>query len=127
MGSTTGIADATGIDRRRLHQDLLTVQQRLAEVRATAESHDGLISATVGGRGELLELALDPRIYRDPDSRALAREITDTIHRARKLAADQAFALTRRVLAPGADRAETDLGFDPLLQHLDRETRRGGW
>lgn len=101
---------------RHLRDGLRTVQERLADVRETAESDDGLIRATVGGRGEVLDLDLDPRIYREPDSRALATAITATIRRARQRAADRAAAHTRHVLAPGGDPA-----FDPLLHRLDRD------
>ncbi|MDG4831849.1 YbaB/EbfC family nucleoid-associated protein [Solwaraspora sp. WMMD1047] len=117
----TSVPLPVGPDRKRLHADLLTIQRRIGEVRVTAESDDGLVTATVGGRGELVELALDPRVYRDPDSRLLARLITETIRRAGALAADQVFALSRAVLAPRANRADTDLGFDVVLRQLERE------
>ncbi|WP_158848873.1 YbaB/EbfC family nucleoid-associated protein [Saccharothrix deserti] len=61
---------------RRLADDLRAVQQGvqqgMAEIRATADSPDGLITATVGGRGELLDLEPNPRVYRD--SAAVGRQ-----------------------------------------------------
>jgi DNA-binding protein YbaB len=93
----------------------------MAEVRASAESPDGLITATVGGRGELLELTLDPRIYREHDSRALSRRILDTVKEAADLARAQVVALTRHLIPPEA----TDPRFDPLLSDLDRLARGG--
>jgi DNA-binding protein YbaB len=103
---------------RHLRSGLRTVQDQLADVRATAESDDGLITATVGGRGELLTLDLDPRIYRTPDSRALATAITTTIRRARREAADRAATLTRRALS-----RDDDPAFDPLLRRLERDIK----
>ena len=66
----------------RMARDVRSLRARLGEIRAGAESDDGLITAVAGGSGQLLELRLDPRIYRAPDSAGLARAITDTIHEA---------------------------------------------
>src|SRR4051812_40181107 len=57
----------------RLRSGRDDMQRQLPELRVTAESDDGLIRATVGPRGELLDLRLDHRIYRDMDADALAR------------------------------------------------------
>ncbi|ONI67114.1 hypothetical protein BWI15_28515 [Kribbella sp. ALI-6-A] len=111
------------LDHERLRTNLLTVQQELGRVRATADSDDGLVSATVGGRGELLDLVLDPRIYRSTDSTALAETILGTVRDAVELAADEAFELTRDVLSAKATRDRADLAFDPLLEQLDRGGR----
>jgi DNA-binding protein YbaB len=69
-------------DLPALRCDLLRSQARLREVRETATSPDGLVTATVGGRGELLELRLDERVFRRSDSRWLAGAIVTTAHRA---------------------------------------------
>ncbi|RKR91879.1 DNA-binding protein YbaB [Micromonospora pisi] len=103
----------------RFAEDLRAVQRGMAEVRASAESSDGLITVTVGGRGELLELALDPRIYREHDARALSRRILDTVREASGLAHAEVVALTRHLMPPEA----TDPNFDPLLADLDRMAR----
>jgi hypothetical protein len=110
---------APRIDHGQLRTNLLTIQQELGKVRATADSDDGLITATAGGRGELIELELDPRIYRTTDAGALAQNIVDTIRQAVELAADEAFVLTREVLSPKATRAAADLAFDPVLNLLE--------
>jgi hypothetical protein len=67
----------------------------------------------------LIELELDPRIYRTTDAGALAQNIVDTIRQAVELAADEAFVLTREVLSPKATRAAADLAFDPVLNLLE--------
>ncbi|GAA4523828.1 YbaB/EbfC family nucleoid-associated protein [Amycolatopsis samaneae] len=108
-----------------LAEDIRTTQRRMAEIRATAESDDGFISVTVGGAGELLELWLDPRIYRAPDSVALARDLTDTIHRAVERSQEQGIAIVASFLPEGATPGTTDLRFDPLLLELDRQTGGG--
>ncbi|UQS24716.1 YbaB/EbfC family nucleoid-associated protein [Amycolatopsis thermalba] len=87
---------------RRLRDDLLEIRARIADVTATADSPDGLISATVAGRGELTELHLDPRLFRSPDSKALAASILDTIRDAVDDSREQITEITREYLPPGA-------------------------
>lgn len=107
------------IDLDGFRDGLLEVRRRLADVRATAESDDGLVAATVGGRGELLELTLDPRVYRTTDARALADDILGTVRRAAAIARDEVYAITKDSLPPHRDPADVDLGFDPVLHRLD--------
>lgn len=113
------------VDYERLADEVKTIQRELAEVRATAESDDGLVRAVVGGRGEVIELDLDPRIYRTADSAALAKTITATIHRAVARAQAEVFPLVRRFLPADATPKTADLDFDPFLTSLDRAAGRG--
>lgn len=114
------------IDYQRMADEFRTIQQRMAELTATAESDDGLITATVGGAGELLELELDPRIYRVADSAALAAAITGTVRRAAESAKQQGFDLVRSFLPPTSTPDTADLRFDPLLHGL-AEKSTGEW
>ncbi|PRX47020.1 DNA-binding protein YbaB [Prauserella shujinwangii] len=102
----------------RLRDDLLEIRARIADIEVTADSPDGLISATVVGRGELSDLYLNPRIYRTKDSRALARAIVDTIADAVARSHDELFELTRRYLPPTAKRDSTDVHTDAFLHQL---------
>ncbi|OXM45629.1 YbaB/EbfC family nucleoid-associated protein [Amycolatopsis alba] len=119
MGGTVKTSGNRYDDYRRMAEELRAAQDRIARLRATAESDDGLISATVGGYGELVELVLDPRVYRAPDSVALARSVKDTIHRAAERAQEQCAALLAGHVPenPGA----ADLRFGPALRQLDRQ------
>ncbi|GAB3728241.1 hypothetical protein GCM10027598_48500 [Amycolatopsis oliviviridis] len=116
-------------DRRagyaKTEQALREQQRRMAGIRATAESDDELISATVGGHGELVELRLDPRIFRTPDSTGLARAITKTVHRAAELAQDEGFALISDLFPAGTTAATADLRLGPVLHELDRRIAGG--
>lgn len=67
---------------RGTRDELRAARDRLAARTATADSPDGLISATMSGRGELRDLWLDSRALRDQDSRALAAAIAATINAA---------------------------------------------
>lgn len=82
----------------QLADEIRGIQRELAEVVEEAESPDGLVVARVDARGDLLDLRLDPRIYRDTDSTALARTIAQTCRAARAKADKRAFELTIRQL-----------------------------
>jgi DNA-binding protein YbaB len=69
-------------------------QRRVFEVTGTAWSDDRLIKAVVGPRGQLIDLDIDPRIYRRPNSRALAMTIVATV----RAATDEAMAKTQQIL-----------------------------
>jgi DNA-binding protein YbaB len=108
-----------GVDGAWRAADLRTLPERIAGVRETAESDDGLVNVTVDGHGQLLDLSLDPGVYRRTDPVALAREITETAHRATALAGRRMLELTRSAGDPEpAD--DADPAFDPLLRELDR-------
>ncbi|MDQ3734970.1 MAG: YbaB/EbfC family nucleoid-associated protein [Actinomycetota bacterium] len=93
-------------------QKLTTEGPKLHEqaraVQVTEKSPDGLISATVGSRGELIRLDLDPRIYRQPDSRELADTITETIKAAGLAAKERVI----EVFEPLIPREELQLHMD---------------
>ncbi|MFI9818615.1 YbaB/EbfC family nucleoid-associated protein [Saccharothrix variisporea] len=107
-------------DYEQLAEDVRVVRQRLAEVRVTVESPDGMVGVTVGGAGELVDLWLDPRIYRRPDSDALARTITETVRRAVRGAQERGVAIAAAFLPADATPESADLRFDPFLRELDR-------
>lgn len=86
------------VDYPRMRAGLLTLRERLAEVRETVESDDGLITVTVGARNELLDLELDPRVFRTPDSAALAAGILGTTRRAAERVRVRLHELTRALL-----------------------------
>lgn len=104
----------------QLAEQVRDLRRVIAETRETADSADGMVAATVGGSGELVELWLDPRIYRSPDSAALAATITDTIRQAVRQVEEQVFAAAKKFLPDDATPETTDLKLDPFLHQLDR-------
>ena len=125
-GEVAALREYAGQLQDRLHQ-MMEQGPRLAEraraVQATETSEDGLVSVTVGPRGDLLRLDLDPRIYRRPDSRRLADTITETVHRAARAAQDRVV----EVLAPVVDeeqlRATLDGDTDALTSIMTEQMR----
>jgi DNA-binding protein YbaB len=57
-------------------------QQQILELTATAWSDDRLIKVTVGPRGQLVDLDLDPRVFRNPNSKALSASILAAVREA---------------------------------------------
>jgi DNA-binding protein YbaB len=95
------------------------VRDEMDSLEAVADSADGLVRATVGGRGELLALDLDPRIFRDPDSLALSEKILETVQAANERAHRRMVRLAKRLL-PGADAETLDPRFDPFLRLVEK-------
>jgi hypothetical protein len=91
-------------DSGRLAASLETVRERLRDIRATEYSPDGLITAVVGGRGDLLELELHPRIFREQNATALAASIMDTVRSAAAAAEREAARLAEALF--GGDRRD---------------------
>jgi DNA-binding protein YbaB len=66
----------------RLRAGMGQLRERLAALKVTAASDDKLINATVGPRGQLIELRLDPDVYRVLKPEQLARAVVATVQSA---------------------------------------------
>ena len=107
------------------------MRQEMNEAKATAKSPDGHITATVGPRGQLVKLELDPRIFRHPDSVKLAAAITETIQKAAVEVGKKIDDITERY-APGMGIGEHTRGdyksrtnrFDFITDLLPRGDER---
>lgn len=69
-------------------------RRQMAQVTGVAWSEDRLIRAVVGPRGQLVDLEIDPRVYRTPNSAKLSASILATV----RAAVDDANAKSRRIL-----------------------------
>jgi DNA-binding protein YbaB len=69
-------------DLRKATSNLPNLQRQMMTVTGTAWSPDGMIKAVVGPRGHLLELDIDPRVLRQPNSKALSASIVATVRAA---------------------------------------------
>lgn len=78
-----------------LLRGIRAVQRDLSDRRASATSRDGLVTATVDGRGRLLELTIDRAAFRYPNSRALRNAVLEAVRGATDHAAEDA---ARRLL-----------------------------
>jgi len=105
------LAESLRETAEKLATDGPRLQAEAKAVHVTETSPNGLVTVTVGARGELVRLDIDPRVFRRPDSRELADTITETVHRA-------AAAAQQRVL----DVFEPLVPRATLQAHLDGDT-----
>jgi DNA-binding protein YbaB len=105
----------------RLRAGMGELQQQLSTMAVTAESRDGLVRATVGPRGQLTDLRLDPRIYRAGNTEELARTIVTTVQEAVAKTTDQVQALVAGYLPADSGTAAflRDGDFGSLLKRQD--------
>jgi DNA-binding protein YbaB len=101
----TAIESMVG-DLRRSLSNMGDVQRELMRVTGTAWSEDRLVKAVVGPRGQLLELDIDPRVYRTPNSKALAASIVATV----RAAVDEVLRAGAEILDENVPR-DAGLGF----------------
>jgi DNA-binding protein YbaB len=69
-------------DLPALRASVLLLRDLMRDAEESSSSADGLVTATVGGRGELTGLDLDAGVYRHGDSRWLSDTIVTTAHTA---------------------------------------------
>ncbi len=112
---------------QRLRSGLDEIQDRLAGMRVSAQSADGLITATVDARGQLADLRLDRRVYRETDPERLSRAILATVQEATTRAGDGVRELMAGYLPAesGAMRFVRDQDFGSLLRRQDDIMRSG--
>jgi DNA-binding protein YbaB len=110
--------DARAGEYARIADQVRAMRDGVDDIRATAYSDDGLVSAVVGGRGEVVELELDPRVYRDQNPAALAETILATIHAAAEEAEQSAIRFAEKLL-PARRGGDIDPMFDPVLHMLE--------
>jgi DNA-binding protein YbaB len=115
-------------DVQRAFTGINETQRDMLKVSGTAWSDDRMIKAVVGPRGQLMELEIDPRVYRKPNSKALAADIVSTVRKAVLDANEKARAVLDKTLP--SDMRYTNLGggmdLDRLLGSHDTDIRIKG-
>ncbi len=110
----------------RLQEDGPKLAKRARALQVTEKSPDGLISATVGSRGELIRLDIDPRIYRRPDARELADTIAETITKAGTRARQEVVDLFAELVPREQMTAQLNGDQDALTEVLHKQMRGEG-
>jgi len=113
--------DARAGEYARIADQVRSMREGVDDIRATAYSADGLVTAVVGGRGEVVELEIDARVYRNQDPDELATAIVATIHAAAAEAEESAVEFARKLL-PARRGGDIDPMFDPVLHMLEDRT-----
>jgi DNA-binding protein YbaB len=80
-------------DLQRATKNLGSSQQKILKIRAEGRSDDRMVKAVVGPRGQLIDLDIDPRVFRNPNSKALAASILAAV----RVATEEAMRQSREV------------------------------
>lgn len=119
-------ADGLRADFQRMLTEGPEAAARARRITVTRRSRDGLVSVTVGPRGELVTLDIDPRVFRRPDSRALADTIVETVQAAAAEAEQQVVETMSAVLPREVVEAQLSGDLEGYLEQMtDRMTGRG--
>ncbi|MEO3810490.1 YbaB/EbfC family nucleoid-associated protein [Sphaerisporangium sp. B11E5] len=102
----------------RMQEEIPALHERARTLQVTEKSPDGLICATVGARGDLVRLDIDPRVYRRPDSRHLADTITATVHRAAARAREQVLEIFAPLIPGEQMKAHLDGDLPAVLEQM---------
>ncbi|GII78355.1 hypothetical protein Sru01_33370 [Sphaerisporangium rufum] len=111
---------------QRVQDEGPALHERAKNLQVTEKSADGLISATVGARGDLIRLDIDPRVYRRPDARHLADSVTETIHRAADQARRQVVEIFEPLIPREQMEAHLDGDLDRVMTQMATQLREGG-
>jgi DNA-binding protein YbaB len=103
---------------RRIQESSMELHAQAREVQITEKSRDGLISVTVGARGEVVRLDIYPRVYRRPDARLLADTIVETIHRAAARARERVTEIFEPVIPREEFEAHLDGDIETAMARL---------
>ncbi len=90
---------------QRMQQQMAQKQAELAEKTVTAQSGGGMVTATVNGAHELLELSIDPDVI-DPDDKEMLEDmvvaaVNQAMHQADEMAQQELGKLTGGMNIPG--------------------------
>jgi DNA-binding protein YbaB len=109
-------------DYQRLAAQVTAIRKNIDDVRGTGYSDDGLVTAVTGGRGELLELEIDPRVYRERDASALAEKIIAAVRDAAADSAAAAVKIAEKSLPLNKRGEDVDPVFDPVTHLLENRS-----
>jgi DNA-binding protein YbaB len=96
-------------DLNKTLSNIADTQRKMLGVTGTAWSDDRMIKAVVGPRGQLIDLEIDPRVYRRPNSKALAASILSTV----RAAVEQAVQQTKEIIDQAMPQVNDMIGPGP--------------
>jgi DNA-binding protein YbaB len=103
MASHSEQVEALLADYRRTREQLAEVHRELLAIKESVTNPDGLVTATVGPQGKLLNLVISDAAYQRYRAAELAQEVVRTTASAASRAAERANATLRPVLPPDSD------------------------
>ncbi|HEX6522719.1 MAG TPA: YbaB/EbfC family nucleoid-associated protein [Streptosporangiaceae bacterium] len=85
---------------QQMQQQMMDAQQQLADAEVAGTAGGGLVTATVNGQGELLDLDISPDVVDAEDAAETARTIADLVLAAVRAATRSAADLQEQKMGP---------------------------
>ncbi|TDD06978.1 YbaB/EbfC family DNA-binding protein [Nonomuraea deserti] len=115
--------DELAMEYNRRAQQVHDLHRELNELRCTSKSRDGMVGVTLGARGQVYAIELNPRVHRTLSATELAAAIMEQIAQATAQATARAEELIRPLLPddlPNEEIFGPGMTLDSLLpQPLD--------
>lgn len=116
-------------------ENLPKTHERMRSLTGEAWSDDGMVKAVVGPRGQLVDLEIDPRVFRQPDAEALRARILGAAAAAAREVGEQAREImdaqlpsdmkeVRAKYVPGAADTEPDPFVGDAEWYAERQVDR---
>lgn len=113
-------------DAHRVLGSAAEMQRKLNDLTVSTRSEDGYVVTTVDARGRLVQLDLDPRIYRSPNAGALSALVLETMQRAiEKVELDTRKILEQYLPSDLDIDAFTNIDFERYATRSEQPGRRG--
>jgi DNA-binding protein YbaB len=107
-------------DAHKVLSNAAEMKRKLEELTVSTRSEDGFVVTTVDARGRLVQLDLDPRIYRSPNAGALSTQIIEAYQRAVDKVEQDTRTILERYLPAGFDVDRfTNIDFDKFAGRRD--------
>lgn len=125
-GNSEGYIESLLARTRQMVDTFTSLREQVRSLTVTAHSADRLVTAVAAPGGRIVDLELDPRIYRNPDSYALADSILSAIEQAQDGVANREAEIRAKAL-PEAEALGGSVGLDPkeLKQIFEPLSRTG--
>jgi DNA-binding protein YbaB len=119
------IQEAT--DELRLQQERLrSVRGNLRDVTTKTRSRDGMVTVTIGGRGEVTSIAFNTQKFRKMAPAELGAVLVETIGKAREQSRDRVIAAYRSFLPETMDLENVLAGKTDVNRLVDDAIRKVG-
>jgi nucleoid-associated protein EbfC len=103
---------------QQMQEQLMNAQQQLADAEVTGTAGGGLVTATVNGQGELVDLTIDPAAVDTADAAETAQTIADLVLAAYRDACRAVDELQQQTMAPFAGLGGAGVGGLPGIPDI---------
>lgn len=88
---------------QRMQEQLMNAQRELADATVQGSAGGGMVTATVNGQGEIVDLRIDPKVIDSGEAEETAETVADLVLAAVRDAAREAEELRQEKMGPLAE------------------------